>query len=418
MTTVTSIDPKRLIYFKGHTDQVNSAMITRVCKDHETVSKILTGEFASRTLSNLYNLHAARGIVRNGQLDIKSSMTGPHHYFGFLDPKHCHTIDFHNGLPIYTDHGQSKRYTIARPEVPGTHVLKLHGCRWISGAGLESSDLVNTITGQAIQSDSLFDKPGILEISHESLVFPLVNGKDYDISRFSAQIVPNHIPFTFNQHRIELYSHAQHKLRTVTYNYGDRYADDYLMPGSGIFIERHEFIQAITPMSEECSGYVILGRQVQDTLELIAVTIPFGYTLLVEPWAIHGDSTLRGMYSMAMTGNHNAMKTADTVFMKYKHDAKRNVRITVIPQETPIPSLSYDRLLLTSNVLNLGELYEKDLVLKQSIRKSLDPLPALWWRPVITTGGPSIGWTKTLGVHLPSMPPTLSPLASLTSESS
>jgi len=104
------------------------------------------------------------------------------------------------------------------------------------------------------------------------------------------------------------------------------------MSGSGVFIERHEFIQAITPMSKECSGYVILGTKTNDSLVLIAVTIPFGHTLLVEPWAIHGDSTLRGMYSMAMTGNHHAMRTADTVFMKYKNDTNINVKITICQQ--------------------------------------------------------------------------------------
>lgn len=145
------------------------------------------------------------------------------------------------------------------------------------------------------------------------------------------------------------------------------------MSGSGVFIERHEFIQAITPMSKECSGYVILGTKTNDSLVLIAVTIPFGHTLLVEPWAIHGDSTLRGMYSMAMTGNHYAMRTADTVFMKCKNDTKINVKITVSqpvfspdssshgskllarafeisdPEQNLISPLLYDDLLLTSN---------------------------------------------------------------------
>ncbi len=406
MSIVTSKEAKRLIYFKGHKDQPNSALITRVCKDYETVSKILTGEFASRTLSNLYNLHAARGVVRDGQLDVRSSMSGPHHYFGFLDPTHCHTITLSDGLPVYRDHGESKRYTVARIPLPDSYVLKIRDYDWIPGHDEYRHDLVNTITGNTIEADSLFDKPGILTIPEQTLAFPLVQGDMYDLSRFRAQVVPNHIPFQFNQALVEMYPHAQHKLRTVTYNYGERYVEDYLMSGSGIFIERHEFIQAITPMSEECSGYVILGTETFGGLELIAVTIPFGHTLLVEPWAIHGDSTLRGMYSMAMTGNHNAMKTADTVFMKYKYDAKINVRITVNPNESNIPALSYNDLLLTSNRLSLGDLYLEDLRIKQSIRDSLEPIPALWWRPVITTGGPSIGWTKTLGIHLPSLPPS------------
>lgn len=54
----TSSIPKRLIYFKGHPKQSSSALITRICKNYETISDIFTGECATRTLWNLYNLHA------------------------------------------------------------------------------------------------------------------------------------------------------------------------------------------------------------------------------------------------------------------------------------------------------------------------------------------------------------------------
>jgi len=51
----------RLIYFRGHKEEPNSAMITRICKGYETFSKILQGEAAYRTLASLYNLVAIRG---------------------------------------------------------------------------------------------------------------------------------------------------------------------------------------------------------------------------------------------------------------------------------------------------------------------------------------------------------------------
>ena len=34
-----------------------------------------------------------------------------------------------------------------------------------------------------------------------------------------------------------------------------------LINGSGIFIEKHEFIQSITPLNDQCGGYIILGRE-------------------------------------------------------------------------------------------------------------------------------------------------------------
>ena len=125
------------------------------------------------------------------------------------------------------------------------------------------------------------------------------------------------------------------------------------MNGSGAFIERHEFIQAITPLNKECGGFVMLGREVIDihgrkSLELVACPVPFGYTLLVDVGSIHGDSTLTGLYMMAMTGNHVAMKTADSVFLKHR-ETKKNVLVRTVPPLPVIPGLTGSSFLLTSD---------------------------------------------------------------------
>lgn len=85
-----------------------------------------------------------------------------------------------------------------------------------------------------------------------------------------------------------------------------RYYDDYVLKQKCDFIERHEFVQFIHALDESCRGYVILGRQHQNALEL----------LLLDVGCIHGDAQLVGLYLMGMTGNHTAMQTADTVLFK------------------------------------------------------------------------------------------------------
>ncbi len=45
-------------------------------------------------------------------------------------------------------------------------------------------------------------------------------------------------------------------------------------------------------MNSKCGGFVLLGREVDGVLELIALPVPYGYTLLVDVQAIHGDSNL------------------------------------------------------------------------------------------------------------------------------
>ena len=213
-------------------------------------------------------------------------------------------------------------------------------------------------TGDMV-ADSLFAFPGLLLLEAPELRFSLLAHPHlFDLSRFNAQIVSNATPFAFNQSLVAAHKHAQHRLRVVAYNLGDRYLDDYLLKeGSGNFIERHEFIQAITPLTPECGGFVLLGREVTveaeggttQQLELVACPVPYGFTLLVEVGSIHGDSTLTGLYMMAMTGNHVAMATADTVFLKHRC-SRANVRVSCTEETAPpvVPGLPGSAFLLTS----------------------------------------------------------------------
>ena len=411
-------ETKRLVYFIGHKDEPNSALITQVCKDFETFSALLYGENSTRTLSNLYNLHAVRGAINSGgHLCFQTSMSGPHHYFGWLDPRKQYTIECEDGLPIFkTDHiSRATSHQETQKVVSDSSIVKIIDYNWMTGSSINkkirelyainhdrATSLIDTGSGKF---DSLFDAPGILALGADELTFNVIQDAYlYNLSPYRAQIVPNNIPFAFNQKLVAQYKHAQHKLRVVTYNYGDRYLRDYLMRGSGVFIERHEFIQSITPMNKQCGGFVLLGREVviqgQKTLELIAVTVQFGYTLLVDVGSIHGDSTLTGLYMMAMTGNHNAMKTADTVFMK-NYATHNNVSVKTIPQLEPVAGLPGADFFLTSDEKPLKNLIADDKKLKSKIMDSLNPITTVWWNPVITTGTASIGWSKTLGTSLP-----------------
>lgn len=424
---VTATETKRLVYFKGHKDERNSALICQLSSGFETVSKLLEGESALRTLLNLYNLWAVRGPIdpETGKLDFPASMSGPHHYTGFIQPLKHYVLESppSSPLPVYRELSKedAARLSTGRKLLPveDEKVLKLTRYEWINGEKVDEKTrrdfavgderalhLVDTATGQA---DSLFDSPGLLMLEEPELVFNLLeNPQDFDLSPYCAQIVRNGEPFSFDQSAVERYPHAkQHKLRAVTYNYGERYVNDYVLKGSGLFIERHQFIQAITPINESCGGFVLLGREVEveagkKQLELVACPIPFGCTLLVNPFSIHGDSTLTGSYLMAMTGNHKAMGTADTVFLKSR-SARSNVRVTTVPAvATPsAPPQPPSAFLITSKDKPLAALKAEDEALKGRITASLGSFKALWWKPVVSTGTAAVGWNKTLGEYLP-----------------
>eukprot|EP00122_Pirum_gemmata_P012333 Pgem_evm1s11456 len=314
--------------------------------------------------------------------------------------------------------------------------------QWISGRQLLYEDLRDELTGDSVSNhtdDSLFQNPGILQLPERKITMEITDGSNAICNsnsfhkKYKARIVKNNTPFQFDQKMVEKYPHAQHRLRVITYNYADNYVNDYLVSektekengkivnkkGSGLFIEKHEFIQAITPMNKECGGFVILGsinknnnnssssnsnnnnnnnynannpsycdddinsscdsQEKNQELELLAVSIPFGYTLLVDSWCIHGDSTLTGMFMMAMTGNHTAMQTADTVFMK---NGEENVTVSV--SNTNYVSPKYcaplSMITMTSNEKDLLEILKED----EEIRKRIKEHTPFWWKAVIT----------------------------------
>jgi hypothetical protein len=99
--------------------------------------------------------------------------------------------------------------------------------------------------------------------------------------------------------------------------------------GDGIFLETHDFPQTITPLQNDAGGFVLLGRPRQSyrksgadpgvpiTIDLVAVQIPYGHTLIIGKNAWHGDATLKGLYMMGMTANHLLMEsTTKSWFLK------------------------------------------------------------------------------------------------------
>ena len=119
---------KRLIFFRGHARQVNSALITQVFDHYHTFSSLVegNGEFATRTLSNLYNLHAIRGSLNSdGKLSLESSMSGPHAYYGYISPFRAHSVQLKNDPhhPVYLQYP----ITSVRRNVPCDNYITVAG---------------------------------------------------------------------------------------------------------------------------------------------------------------------------------------------------------------------------------------------------------------------------------------------------
>lgn len=105
---------------------------------------------------------------------------------------------------------------------------------------------------------------------------------------------------------------------------------------------------------------------------------------------------------MSMTGNHRAMSTANTVYLKHRETAT-NVSIepifTSVKQEEC--STAASSLLMTSSIMPLEDLHKQVALLKDNLSWSLASLSTSLYDPcVIYT---STSWKKTLGLTLPSV---------------
>lgn len=158
MAEATSVDARRYVLFKGHKDQAKSAMVTQLARDYETFTGLLRGESATRTLMNLCNLHAVRGrLDRDGKLVVASSMSGPHHYLGWLDPTQTLTVEEADAddrqtarlLYRYVPPPAAKKKEDPQPEmgpaaappllelVPSDCIARIPSWTWLRGATLD-----------------------------------------------------------------------------------------------------------------------------------------------------------------------------------------------------------------------------------------------------------------------------------------
>lgn len=256
-----------------------------------------TLECATRSLLRMKNLVAVRGT------NLENSMIGPSDYYGNLEDAHLHKY-------VISNKSNAPPPIQIKPHASLTIDVKFE---WISGRGKDLGRV-----GQ-----SLFEYPGILNVNKPIIQLPTFDARSIDLSDYNASLVRNDIPFTITNEKLD----NKDAFRVVSYIFGSNYANYQVNHSGGLFLEKHQFSQTITPAYPSCGGFVTLAKVNNDIMTIIGVNIPYGWTLIVKPWSIHGDTTLKGKYLMCMTSDHISMATADTVFLRYKG---KNVNIVQI----------------------------------------------------------------------------------------
>lgn len=329
---VLSFFDERLLLLDGEKGTVACRIDYNLSRTLPRLSDDWTIECATRSFLRMSNLIAVRGVPG-------ASMVGPCDYFGNLGQLDKYTYQFDvtqfppliQRKPILT---KEIKINLDNAKLDNELITTVYA-EWI--AGTEKEIILEKQTEYHLKPQhlrqSLFLNPGLLELETNEIKLKHFDPRGIDLSPFKARLVNNSIPFQISQKPLS----SKDDFRVVTYRYEEGYANWQVKEGSGLFIEKHNFSQFMTPLTPFSKGFIVLAKfnDHPNELEMIGIQIPFGYTLIIEEGCIHGDSTLIGFYMMGMTSDHTTMGTADTVFLKDR-TTKENVSMSIVEEKLPI----------------------------------------------------------------------------------
>ncbi|PJD97853.1 MAG: hypothetical protein CK425_01610 [Parachlamydia sp.] len=323
-TPVTSRGNYRFLPLKGKKGSVACRVRGKAANTFPLLSKGGNFEFVLRTNARLRNLIAVRGDEKG------SRMIGPCDYYGNIEKPYESAYTIHiddEGIPVFFQHKKEELdpQTKDAPKIDPSSLSTKLKAKWLSNQKPDGSAQEND---QPLFGESLFSNKGILKIAGgDSFELEKIDATQVDLTSFKARLVDNNSPFQISKKKIP----SLDDYRVITYHYESQYAEKQVQKGGGLFLETHPFAQTITPLDKSSRGFVTLAKWTKDphdTLEVIAVEIPYGYTLIVEEECIHGDTNLDGMFMMCMTSNHKTMRKADTVFLK-NSEGKKNITLSI-----------------------------------------------------------------------------------------
>ena len=138
---------------------------------------------------------------------------------------------------------------------------------------------------------------------------PAVLADRDNVKHYGLRLLDNQSEFAISSRRYEI--------ALMRYTYNKRYRADFLIQshgGGGIFVETHDFPHVHIPLSEDCGGYIVIGKKTAEhEYHFTAFQIPYGHALYTPSNTIHGDGTLVGEY--AITVADSAYCPANTVLM-------------------------------------------------------------------------------------------------------
>lgn len=161
-------------------------------------------------------------------------------------------------------------------------------------------------------SANVFGSMGALLVP-DDFEIPTVMANPDNVKHYGLTLVENGEPLIVRSEQVDIVM--------MKYDYTAIYKKDFLMQehgGGGVFVETHAFPHIHIPLSENCGGFIVIGKRLSaGKFNFTAFQIPYGYALYTPANTIHGDGTLVGEYGLALADSN--MIAADTVLIYNEH---------------------------------------------------------------------------------------------------
>lgn len=129
----------------------------------------------------------------------------------------------------------------------------------------------------------------------DAIAVPVIQACDHSLAFYKATLIAHDTTVCFE---------SQEALPLMHMDIGASYEAHYLMQaahGHGAYLEYHNEPHLWVPLSPDCQGFVLLGREINAKFFLTGFKIPFGYGLYLSPYTIHSDAHLVGEHLIAYT---------------------------------------------------------------------------------------------------------------------
>ena len=166
---------------------------------------------------------------------------------------------------------------------------KIENIKRPKGLLIFTANIVDTISNQD-QSYNIFGKNNFLILEDDNLDIPVIESTSENFAYFGSKL-----------HKIEdIIEMDTPPIFLTNTSVGTDYMNGYILQknyGKGFFIEKHKNYHYHQPLNEECNGYYVLAKQIENsTFEIGALKIPYGYSVITPSGVLHTDCSLIGSY--------------------------------------------------------------------------------------------------------------------------